>query len=678
MIRLPGENGWKTSTASDLLGNIVRTRGVDFNEDGYLTLSKKPTAIYTEHAVAGTGDADFQDPFAIAADSSYYYVFTIDHVFGFTISETAITIGEVSTSSQPTFAITSDAVSYNSAIACTGSTTLDYLSSFNGSNGGGTWNNASDFSLSASYPHPLSRIEHRNTLAVGDGNQVKQTDAAAWTDDDTNILTLPSEYIVTAMAWRGNKLYIATRTYSGTNAMLFVWSGSGTSAEAGYPVDSDWIYSIIEYDSSVALLTATGQLLRFNGSGFDVLANLPVYYTPYSWSENATGQNIGKVARRGMWANGDIIYFSITGEPRGLFSPSAYKQPGGLWCYNPRVGLYHKAGFTTEAYRILSISDLQSSEFTFASAHLIQTGDPIWAHTVTNIAALTAGYVYYAIKTGASSFKIAASPADAYAGRHITCSGTINGDKLAVDTYDAVANTTSLVSGPIHGFNKNQFSKFFASEMLYAGSAKDPVDTTIASLMSLGESRSVGYVVTPKLTSKGLKDALQSITASIRGLHLDSDKVVVKYRTRERFGLPAATLLAGTGVVTWVDSTSFTLSTAGKDIQSAEVGDEVEFVRGAGAGYSAHITEIDDTTSTWTITIDEAIPDIAASDRSDIYVDNWTKLATITRDTQYVDEGFFDQPLEGSSAWIQFKIELRGANPAISLLQLTSTVDRPQ
>ena len=47
------------------------------------------------------------------------------------------------------------------------------------------------------------------------------------------------------------------------------------------------------------LITSAGQLLRFNGGGFDELERLPVYGTGYSWTSTAAASSlVGKVAAR--------------------------------------------------------------------------------------------------------------------------------------------------------------------------------------------------------------------------------------------------------------------------------------------------------------------------------------------------------------------------------------------
>jgi hypothetical protein len=672
-----GKSGWKSIQGSDLLGTLVRSRNIDLSEPGYVKLAKKPCCIFNNVGVAGTGDVDVGTPVAMAADDNYYYLMTPTKFQGATISETALTFADLPTSGMPDVVVTSDMVVYNGAIAASGTTTLDYYSGFDGTANSGTWTNASDFSLGTN-PHPLAVILSRNTLAIGDANKVYQTDTGAWTDDDTNILTIPSAYVVTSMRFRNNKLYVGTRSTNGANAMLFVWNGSGTSAEAAWPVDAQWIYSVCEYENSVAVLTSAGQLLYFSGAGFQELANFPVYYTSHSWMQNATGNvTRGKAVNRSMWAIGKTIYINIEGEARGNADRQDYLQPGGLWIYDPSVGLYHRAGFVSEPYRILAISSLASSIFTFGSNHGCETGDAVWAHTVSNIAALTQGRVYYAIKESATAFKLALSPADALAGRHITCTGTISGDKLAVETLDALSGVGQLIPGPVHGFTRLMPNQFFGEEVFFSGTLYGPtMSSGQHSIMSLGMGRNVGSFITPKIYGQGAKDFFQKLFLNIRGLNLDTDKVVVKYRTSERFGLPTPIRISGSGL-TWVDGTSFTINTATKDVKSIQVGDEVDFTQGAATGYTAHIATIDDSTSTWTITLDETIPEVAASDASDFIVDNWKKLATITNASRDIDKGFFEQPLgEGASAWVQFKIELRGVGVAINMMDVINGVQK--
>lgn len=686
-FKLPSQNKWNVSTASDLFGDIVRSRNIDLSEMGKVRLARKACAIFTDNgAVSTTGDADFDKPFAIvgnkesgAGTTNYIYVFTSgssDRHFRFTISETAVNTTQITATGAPTIADTSDAISFEGEMVVSGTDHLRRLAD----TGTPAWSSTdiTDFSLTSGVPHPLCRFENRRTFIVGNGSSVQQSDVAAFTEDESNLLTLPDEFIVTSMRWRGNRAGIGTRNIGGGNAMFFLWSGSGTSAESGWPVDADWIYSVCEYGNSWAVLTSAGQLLRFNGGGFDVLANFPVYYTPYSWTEAGAGANtLGKAINRSMFAVGDTIYITIQGEPTGIGAPDVYKQPGGLWIFDPEVGLYHRAGFVTEPYRVLAISSLASSEFTFASAHNLSNGDPVYAFSVSNIAALVAGKVYYAIVVSSTSIKLAFSPIDAEEGRFITCSGVISGDSLAAETLDALGNVWSVEPGAVYGFGASQPTRMLGTEILFCGASEDPVGSEIHSMMSLGSGRNVGNFITPRIYAENAMDTFRKIISNIEGLNLDTDKVVIKYRTKERPGVPTPQAVATSGYATWVDTTNFDVDTTAKDVKSAQVGDEVEIMMGAGAGYSAHITAINDATSTYRYTVDETIPEIAASDKSDVQIDNWTKLAVITKDNTTYDQGFIDTALGKSNGWIQFKVELRGRDVAVNMLRIANGEHKP-
>jgi hypothetical protein len=98
------------------------------------------------------------------------------------------------------------------------------------------------------------------------------------------------------------------------------------------------------------------------------------------------------------------------------------------------------------------------------------------------------------------------------------------------------------------------------------------------------------------------------------------DKIVVKYRTHRSAAYPLK------GAVTWTSSTVFT--TTSTDFANAAVGDEVFVTVGHGGGCSAHIASISLATSTYTVTLDEAIYGITASDAGIVAVEDFKKLAS--------------------------------------------------
>lgn len=662
MITLPQNAKWNTAQASDLYGYIVRTKNIDFNKEGYVSLAKKAIVLYSKD-----NDSNFNRPIAITSDGSVYYIVTTDHVFSLTPTYSALTFAEITSTGMPSIQNGSDAIYFNGKLVVSGDTTVYEYSA-------GTWTSKIT-GLSATI-HPLCASDTRAEFAVGSSNTVKTYDTSYTI---VNTCTLPANCIVTSIRCHRGLYYIGTRTKDGSSARLFTWNQLGDGAGAAAPSDSypsggHWIYAVEIFKASTVIITSTGQCLRFNGGGFDELFNLPVYYESYEW-ENSTysATGVGHVLNRGLLAAGDLLYLNIEDEVNNI-GFHRINQPSGLWIYDPKVGLYHKSGFNTETYKTVSISTLASSIFTMASAHGLSTGDAVWASSVSNITGLTAGQVYYADVQSTTAFRLCLSPADALSARFITTSGTPSGDTLSWDEYTMVGNTRNVSCGAVYPISPAGYiNPFFASEVLFGGTGKDPDGNSIHALISFGMGRNVGSFVTAWLPTEGITDTLQKVFAKLKPLRLSTDKIVVKYRIIERFGLPTPNYISANGKSTWVDTTSFTIDTTLKDVKSAAVGDEVEIIEGACAGYSGHITAINDNTSTYTYTIDETLAGGVSGDLSDCYIDNWTKLGTITSSTENIDKGFLQQNIDAKGAWIQLKFELRGVNISISMLELINS-----
>lgn len=96
------------------------------------------------------------------------------------------------------------------------------------------------------------------------------------------------------------------------------------------------------------------------------------------------------------------------------------------------------------------------------------------------------------------------------------------------------------------------------------------------------------------------------------------DKIVVKYRTHRSSAYPLY------GAVTWTSTTVFT--TTNTSFANAVVGDEVFVTAGHGGGCSAHIASISEASGTYTVTLDEAIYGITASDTGLVAVEDFKKL----------------------------------------------------
>lgn len=332
------------------------------------------------------------------------------------------------------------------------------------------------------------------------------------------------------------------------------------------------------------------------------------------------------------------------------------------------------AGYSYNRYATLTITDLNSSNLTVGT-HLLETGDQIRAVSVSNIAGLSSNRDYYVIKESDTTIMLAISAMDAYDGKYITLSGVPSGDTLARNRSnhgaisDVIPGAVALIT------NTNQFTKFFGSILVFGGTCKNNANTNVPSLMSPGTGRNVGHFITSRFPASGIRDVFQKIFLQLENIVLDTEFIVIKFRKLDKLSLPTPVPYTGTAV--WTSSSVFTIDTTKQDFRGVSVGDEIEVIEGSGAGYTAHITAIDSSTTTYSVTIDEAIPGIAASDTAQIVANNWTKLGTISNITEGVIEDYAEMQLGEKSSWCQLKVELRGKFLGIKKLSVITEVDKP-
>lgn len=165
-----------------------------------------------------------------------------------------------------------------------------------------------------------------------------------------------------------------------------------------------------------------------------------------------------------------------------------------------------------------------------------------------------------------------------------------------------------------------------------------------------------GHFVTSQIPSSAVRNFWQRVWAKFKQLENSTDRIVVKYRTDKDKNFPAKATIA------WTDTDTFTSTDA--DFANAVVGDEIEILTGKGAGATAHILATAFASPTYTIDLDEAIPN--ASGSAQVRIQNWTKLGTIS--SQTIQRQLFR--IAKRSNWIQFKIELRGTETSPELEEL--------
>ncbi|HEC65002.1 MAG TPA: hypothetical protein ENI23_06905 [bacterium] len=664
--RIPNLNKqWSVAQKGDFFGNVQDTRSVHFDDKGYLSLSKKPTVLYTN-----SDDANFQDVLAIVPSVDDYLVATSDR--SFILDPAGASLTEHTTTDGPTMYEGSDGVAFNSKRYVSGTTTAPNTN-------GSSWS-AGVTGLTSTNPHPMAVFVDRVRLAIADGNTVTLYNTSHSANSD--VLTIPSEYIITWLRWRNNVLYIGTRHLDGGNARMFLWNGSGTTHNGAFSVGAEWSYSGEEYQSSMITVTSGGQILWFNGGGFNVLANFPIYYTPIKWTTKATASsdNRGKIFNRGLVVEGSLLYLNVDGsaEINGVQPEGDNAMPSGVWCFDPEVGLYHRNSAATNKYQTIAPSSVASNIFTMASNHEAETGDAVYMSDIGSLTGITVDYTYFAIKTDVNKTKLALTEADAKANNPITIGGTVGSASFFFDDREAIGSTYDFTyAGAIQSVQSDTpFKSFFGAQLLFGVRLEDTDGTTdVYNIQSLGLGRNVGSFTTTLVPSKEIVDTQQKLYVKFEGVNLATDKIVVKYRLKKRFGLPTVSRRSSSGLASWSSDSVVAVDDTEKHVRQAEVGDEIEVISGGGAGRTAHIKSIREASaSVREFTLDEAVEGILSAQKSEIQIDNWTKLGVITNSNS---DGYQEFPIGKNSKSIEFKVEMRGKDVKIEEVQIINIVNKP-
>lgn len=669
MITLPTQSDkkWSQTNSGDVFGNLFSTRNISFEKEGYLSLAPKVRA-YFRTASSGT---DFDQVVSIVFSALGDLVITSDGVYEMDLTDTdSVPLVLNSDTGIQSATVNGDGIAWNARIYQTGATDTKYWD-------GGAWTTAS-IALVSGVPHPMAVFESLNYLAVTtDKNIVKLYNT---THNLIQTLTIPAENEIQWLVYRDSNLYVGTRSLVGRNGRMYVWNGSGSSAQKAWDAKGEALMTGCEYANSIATISSIGQVLLFNGGGFTELGNLPVYYTNYKWTDSAQ-----RIARRGIIADGDLLYLNIEGQVTANNNTiNLPTQPSGLWCYDPKVGLHHKAGYSADypTYATVTAVDIATDIVTLGTSVETQTGEPIlYSQATSPIGGIATNRIYYAIRVSGTTFKFAETYDNAITGTAVNLTsdpGAYTG-KLVCPKGGDFGNVfnDSLVAGAIALIPESRgYYDYFTTRFLFGGwfIADDFVGTTYSTLQSFTPGENRGSFVTQKIFSDNIEDVFNKVVLKARNIYNANDKIVVKYRTTERQYFPITTdsFQLSEYNITWTSTTSFTVT----DTKWAYVqaGDEVEIIEGAGAGFTAHISTITESGGTYTITIDETIPLISASDTSHVIVNNWTKGATLdSTETKLHDT----TSVNLNSKWIQIKCELRGEGTQVEELQLVNMTHLP-
>ncbi len=666
-IPSPQTKQWVQANKGEIFGNLYRTKNIDLDEKGYIKLAKRANMIDSSGKMLNC--------FFFAA-ANLYIVPTATTVYQ--ISSDLNTVASVTASggANPTLSIYGDGIMFNALAYFSTTSTLismDSALAFTSYSG--------SITLTSSKFHPLCVFESLNYLAVGDANTVKLYNTS---NTLVETLTIPQEYEVTWLVYKDQNLYIGTRNLQGGQAKMFRWNGSGTAFQDSFGFNAEWSFSGCEYGSSIASITSNGEVVYFTGGGFEQLTALPSYSTGYQWWKAGVNPTEGKVQRRGMLADGKKLYIVLSGH-LGEYPYNLEAQPSGLWCYDPEVGFYHKAGGndneTTTTPTISSVNDT-TDEITFSSSQTIQTGTPCFY----NGGGLDSA-IYYLIRVSATVFKAARSMTDALNGTAINLTSTTAGTmyvepiiQYGVNGFQTL-NTEDEQIGAIAKIKNYASTQWFAQQFIWG--SRINFDVTIGAaqgtigLVTFGFGENRGdFVLTKVFFNGSQEDLVDRVIVRAGNIKNSNDKVVIKYRVSDDEGLPfSSAQFQGTFArtpVAWTSSTTFTTAAdAYTEWVNADVGDEVSFIAGNWAGATAHITTIAENAGVFTITIDETYPFYASGDESNVSVQNWTKLGVMTT----ADLGIKNLPINKTCKWIQFKFELRGEGVRIEDIQIINRED---
>lgn len=662
---------WSCAQKGDSFGTIIGSKNIDLDDEGYVRIAPRTVKVY-----GNTDDADFDGVLSVHYGSNgTWWAFTNDDNFTFDVGAEAVQDSETGA-----FSNASDSVRYGTTMWATrtNSANLYYRST-------GAWSTLGASITTSGNPHPLCVFESAQQIAVGNGSQVK----LVTTPDGTpavsgTILQIPAKFTVTTIAYADSKLYIGTKTSSG-EAFMLVWNGSGTSAQYGFPVSTNFVLSIVPYQSTVALVTAQGQILRFTGNGFEQIAAFPTYYSGLDWAQ---GTNAVHVGHRSLVSDGDLLYVNVANGSYGrpfAFADNRDKYPdntpAGVWVYDPAVGLYHRHSPTQSKRSILSVTtgNVNTSTDVITVTAAPATGTPVvavvdtpgdWGDNVFN------GTVYYAIKLSATTMAIAATRALAVAGTKIDITAAVGTVTLFCFPETDFGQQISERNWAVSVYrNQDDSAQFWEASRLFFGGAtasatnlqasSDCLNTAVISLPNRA------HFTLSKVQAEGVTEGSPTLFVRFQPLKTAEDKIVVKHRGVEKAGYPLRYVSA-----TWVDATSFTTTDA--RFASVVAGEEIEIVGGRASGCLAHVSGTPALAGgTYTVTVDEAMPEVAASDVSIVNVDNWAKKTTITTSSETNAKGFAAVPVASRDAiFHQLKVEMRGADYGVREIYVPASEGR--
>ncbi len=661
MIPIPGDsNKYTQPNNSDLFGVLHATKNVNLDYEGYISLASRTALIATSRDVANDNIGMITSFGRQSAGT--FLAATTDEPHEISLTTSGLSVDPDTGTGNPALENGSRGVWFNSLWHATDDDDLLHRTSSSD-----TWTDAG-ITLTGGLVHALCPFTNKVSLAVSNGNTVLLLNTSYST---TVTLTIPSDYEVIGMAYSNNQMGIITRLGSSTkgkglDAYFFTWDGASSSANGGAPIGSDAAWGICAYKGTFVVLTRAGQLLKWNGGGFDPIASFPSYFQRIEQGDLINIITKGDIMR----VEGDVIYINMPADfakygPKQEFN--VLTQPAGVWVYDPEVGLYHKYSGSNSMLTLVAVVEAgvntTTNVITATSGTIAATGNPVKMVDGT-IGGLTKNKVYYSIKASSTTFQLAESKDLALAGAAIDLTSVSGTSKfLFLDVVDY---------GSSEADDTGAIELMGSTNMIYDHaifSSRFPAHTDSSSdfcvCISVPDFKNIGYFVTSRIQASAIKDTWQRLFAHIRPL-LTGERIIIKTKSKEFQGIPVSiNQFDSTTVATWTGARE--LYSTGDFSEAYEqfnndVELEMEILSGAGAGQMSKITDMGHESGTYSFTLEDALDGVVAGRPCTFRVDNWETSAVITSESSSTADGILDEPLKPTSPWVQIKVIMEGSD----------------
>lgn len=677
MYKIPStDRRFVQSNRSDRLGNIAQTKNINLREDGYIKLSRKLRTIQNDTTMVDITNTQ-NGVNAITIKNYNTYLIGDKNMYSNAGGTDKLAFTKNTDTSFPTVAsnpATADMISFSGELYVAEGANLVSLS-------GSTWS-----TINAINARFLCLFDELDAVAA-----VAEQSVYLYDQSGTEIrsITLPADYQINGIAYNSGRLYISASQDDEYYSAIVEWDGLSNTYNRLRIYPSIALLGVAAYQNGVVAVSSEGKLVYYEGS-FRELDAFPIENKANNWQTFFTDFNLQNVVtKNGIVVDGTTIY---VGTNPNLTSAASRNNPdfladfpGGVWTYTPKTGLYHTASIDgsirlkTDAITTANINT-STDVITVAGVTVPETGTPVFYYNdlagdaeSNSATPLKHGIKYYTIYVSDTTCKLATTKANANAGTAIDITATGNNDQflefVPADSFGGSFNAVTALALPFsRSFNNTPQTR--GINLQVGGFTGDSVvsgETVYATQVLDQENR--GYFVTSRFESNEfLEDSFTSVGIKYDNVDSEEDKIVVKYRITDEDPRYYITNNDKGLTTQWTDGNTFTTTIDLSDIKTrsdAGIQDEVEVVFGKGSGVLAHITSITESSGTYTVNIDETVPNVTNGDPLLFVVGNWIKLGTIDSDD---DGGYKVFTVGAQSKWIQFKVELRGVDVAVEEL----------